>query len=210
MCCHFSLPSGSRDIKAFTFRRDLTVLDVKRHLAFAFNEFLGREIREEGQSEEKVEKMKQTQSLIKEVFSLPEDDSLVVCVYSSLLFCYGMTYLHLSSTLVQVNRSLELIFLQCNRREIKLPEETKEDRKRTNIETKKSEDEDSVKLKDKEETSKDQEEEKEEESGNGNEDDGNWKRRKVSNKDSEDFLESELIADFADGEEEVVKEADEG
>ena len=62
----------------YKVKRELTLADVRRHLAFAFNEFLGREEEKEGVEEEKVEQLKQVKELIKNIFDLPDDDSLQV------------------------------------------------------------------------------------------------------------------------------------
>jgi hypothetical protein len=55
-------------------RPELRIEHVKRHLAFAFNGFLGREISAEGVDQDKAEKMKQAQALLKEAFELPDDE----------------------------------------------------------------------------------------------------------------------------------------
>lgn len=60
-------------------KRELTVADVTRHLAFAFNAFLDRQMVKDGVDQEKVESMKQAQILIRSAFDLPNDDSLMVC-----------------------------------------------------------------------------------------------------------------------------------
>ena len=74
-------------------RRNLRVEDVTRHLAFAFNSFLERQAAAEtpttpdaeegssGMSEDKKEKLKQVQENLKEIFDLPDDDSLKVTKY---------------------------------------------------------------------------------------------------------------------------------
>ena len=64
-------------------RRDLRVEDVSKHLVYAFNSFLGRQMEiAEGEtgalSQEKKETLKQAQESLKAVFDLPEDDSLKV------------------------------------------------------------------------------------------------------------------------------------
>ena len=50
------------------------VRDVRRHLALAFNSFLGREAGEEGVDEETKEKFAKVQADIQELFSLTEED----------------------------------------------------------------------------------------------------------------------------------------
>ena len=79
---------------------------MTRHLAFAFNSFLERQAAAEtpttpdaeegssGMSEDKKEKLKQVQENLKEIFDLPDDDSLKVTKYiifdsrKMLLMCY--------------------------------------------------------------------------------------------------------------------------
>lgn len=98
------------DKKSIPRKRELAIEDVTRHLVFAFSGFLGRQAATEGLDEEKKGKMELVQEILKEIYELPEDDTL------------------------KISRDLELIFLQNNRREIPVPkEETKEDEEETEV-----------------------------------------------------------------------------
>ena len=73
---------------------------MTRHLAFAFNGFLTRQAAAiEDAEDERKGKMNLVIEILKEIFELPDDDSL------------------------KISRDLELIFLQNNRREIPVPKE---------------------------------------------------------------------------------------
>ena len=81
-------------------KRELQIEDVTRHLAFAFNGFLTRQAAAiEDAEDERKGKMNLVIEILKEIFELPDDDSL------------------------KISRDLELIFLQNNRREIPVPKE---------------------------------------------------------------------------------------
>ena len=85
------------DKKSAPRKRELAIEDVTRHLVCAFNGFLSRQAAAEGLDEEKKGKMELVQEILKEVYELPDDDTL------------------------KISRDLELIFLQNNRREIPVP-----------------------------------------------------------------------------------------
>ena len=140
--------------KSIPRKRELAIEDVTRHLVFAFSGFLGRQAATEGLDEEKKGKMELVQEILKEIYELPEDDTL------------------------KISRDLELIFLQNNRREIPVPkEETKEDEEETEVKEEPTEADDTTEIKEengaedeteevKEEAAEDEivEEEKDEES----------------------------------------------
>jgi len=87
------------DKKSAPRKRELAIEDVTRHLVCAFNGFLSRQAAAEGLDEEKKGKMELVQEILKEIYELPDDDTL------------------------NISRDLELIFLQNNRREIPVPKE---------------------------------------------------------------------------------------
>jgi len=87
------------DKKSAPRKRELAIEDVTRHLVCAFNGFLSRQAAVEGLDEEKKGKMELVQEILKEVYELPDDDTL------------------------KISRDLELIFLQNNRREIPVPKD---------------------------------------------------------------------------------------
>ena len=92
----------------------------------------------------------------------------------------------------QVPRHLEIMFMQNNRREIKLPD----------IEPEKSDEKDKKdKPKEKDEAKKGEEENNKEEKGD---DDGNWKRRKTENADEEDDAADSAVAAKEDPEDHAV------
>merc|ERR1712018_424054 len=112
------------DKKSIPRKRELAIEDVTRHLVFAFSGFLGRQAATEGLDEEKKGKMELVQEILKEIYELPEDDTL------------------------KISRDLELIFLQNNRREIPVPkEEIKEDEEETEVKEESTEADDTTEIK---------------------------------------------------------------
>lgn len=59
-------------------KRDLQVSDVKRHLVYAFNGFLDREIGAEDCSEDKSKALQEVKEKLSMAFNLPDDDTLKV------------------------------------------------------------------------------------------------------------------------------------
>lgn len=92
-------PAVEKKKPAPVMKRELTIHDITKHLVYAFTSFVDRQANKDNLDEDKVQQMKEANDLLKTAFDIPADDSL------------------------KVSRSLELIFLQNNRREIPAPVE---------------------------------------------------------------------------------------
>ncbi len=150
-------------------KKEVRVSDVKGHLAYAFIGFLQRERDEVDVAEEKKEKMNQAIEILKDAFDIPDDDSL------------------------KVSRHLEIMFLQNNRREIKVPESEPEKATGGRGDSKPKEEEDSAA--DATETKEPTASVKVE--AEDDQDDGNWKRKKTSVDDEDDDREDEAALEAA-------------
>jgi hypothetical protein len=67
----FSRPPPKKEV-------ELTEAHVSRHLAFAFTEFLDRQLASSDAGAERAEEMRAAKENLKKAFELPEDDSLKV------------------------------------------------------------------------------------------------------------------------------------
>ncbi|TRY73366.1 hypothetical protein TCAL_01563 [Tigriopus californicus] len=150
---------------------------VWKHLVHSFNLFLGDQMETGTLSDESKDKLTTVQTHLKEVFELPEDDTL------------------------KISRSLDMIFMQNNRREIpKKRKDLPKDKKAgvtTPKETANNPTDPSATEDEKKRKAADSKEENGEGAENHEEDDeddsGNWKRRKTGKQDQEedDPMESE-------------------
>jgi len=159
-------------------KRELTEDDVSRHLVFAFNGFLDRQIAKiVDADEEKAKKIEEARDLLKEAFDIPDDDSL------------------------KISRNLELIFLHNNRREIPIPEEPKEEKTKEDAETTEGDAENGDEIEgeaDVKEENADEEPEVVEEVGDAVEDETN----------AEEGVEENEAAEGEEGQEEEEQEAE--
>uniref|UniRef100_A0A0K2TSQ7 RRM domain-containing protein n=1 Tax=Lepeophtheirus salmonis TaxID=72036 RepID=A0A0K2TSQ7_LEPSM len=95
-------------------KKELTTAHVTRHLVYAFIEFLDRELDVDEMPEERIEQIKTVQEKLRTSFNIESEDSSL-----------------------KVSRNLELIFMQNNRREIKVPDDDEvEEEKVTSVENK--------------------------------------------------------------------------
>lgn len=88
--------SRSRDRGSSSSRRrnrEVRVSDVKGHLTYAYIGFLEREMSEPGLNDEKKEKMARAIQVLKEAFDIPNDESLKVSWFPSVLQHYDFIIL---------------------------------------------------------------------------------------------------------------------